>query len=476
MRYSISPDAFKIVLQAMNKIILSIAIIFIFSFNLFAQTYGDATLAQIREKDKTSRDAKGKLNTLSAAEHAYRADVYSSNRVFPNAREHWQKLIENYPNDVNLPKAYMGIGRSYMWEREYSLAITFFDDAIKNFPFTKEGRESLAFKGACQVRLGKNVEAAKTYEQYTIMFPGGERIETSYLNIIDALREAKKYDDANLWVEKARQRFMGLPTETNALFARLRMEVFQQKFENVIVTADVLRSLRNYRDSMTSNDEVTYLKAFALEKLGRKAEAIAVYSSIPNNLSSYYAGLAEERLGKLNAPTIKLTAYSTANLLKDFPAPYKTELLRYAKSRGIDPRFVLAIMKQESTFRPTAKSPAAARGLLQLVLDTALKYNKQAGFPDLKDDELYNPTINIAIGSIYIGELKKEFDNLYEAVAASYNGGEDNAARWLNRSKPKEPAIFTSEVGFAESKAYVFKVMGNYRVYRQLYTEDLVRK
>ena len=71
---------------------------------------------------------------------------------------------------------------------------------------------------------------------------------------------------------------------------------------------------------------------------------------------------------------------------------------------------------------------------------------------------------------------KKEFENLYEAIAASYNGGEDNAARWLNRSKPKEPAIFTSEVGFAESKNYVFKVMNNYRIYRELYTEDLLRK
>ncbi len=460
----------------MKNLILTIAILIVLSFNSLAQTYGDSTLAQVREQDRTSRDLKGKLNTLSAAEHAFRADVYSTNRVFKEAREHWQKLIDNYPNDPNLPKVYLGMGRSFMWEREYTLAITFFDDAIKNYPFTKEGRESLAFKGACQVRLGKNSEAAKTYEQYTIMFPTGERIETSYLNIIDALREAKKYDQANLWVEKTRQRFMGLPSETNALFARLRMEFFRQDFEKVIVTADTLKTLRNFGSSMTSNDEVTYLKAFALEKLGRKNEAIAAYSSIPNYLSSYYGGLADARLSKLNAPRVKLTLNVKANLTKDFPAPFRTELLRYAKSRGIDPRFVLAIMKQESTFRPNAKSPAAARGLLQLVLDTAIKYSKQAGFPNLKDDDLYRPDVNIAIGSLYLAELKKEFDNLYEAVAASYNGGEDNAGRWLNRAKPKEPAIFTAEVGFAESKNYIFKVMGNYRVYQELYTEDLVRK
>jgi len=307
------------------------------------------------------------------------------------------------------------------------------------------------------------------------MFPTGERIESSYLNIIDALREARKYDDANLWVEKARQRFAGLPTETNALFARLRMEIFQQKFDRAVATSEMLQKLQNYSGSMTSRDEVTYLKGFALEKLGRRSEAINTYSSIPNYLNSYYGGLAGERLGNIGGQ-VKPIVQSSASLAKDFPAPYRAELLRYARSRGIDPRFVLAIMKQESTFRPTAKSPAAARGLLQLVLDTALKYNKQAGFPTLKDDDLYSPSVNIAIGSVYIGELKKEFNNLYEAVAASYNGGEDNAQRWLNRSNPKDPAIFTAEVGFAESKNYVFKVMGNYRVYRELYTEDLIRK
>ena len=460
----------------MKKLCITLTAFIILSLNIFGQTYNDATLAQVREKDRASRDLNSKLQTLSAVEHAYRADVYASNRVFANAREHFQKIIDNYPNDPLAAKAYMGIGRAFMWERQYSQSILFFDTTVKNYPFTKEGRESLAFKGACLVRLGKNDEAAKTYEQYTIMFPTGERVDSSYLNIIDALRSAKKYDDANVWVDKTRQRFGGMPTETNALHARLRMEIFRQDWQKAIITSEILRGLRNFSGSMTSNDEVTYLKAFALEKLGRKNEAIGVYSSIPNSFTSYYGGLANERLAVLNAPRIQLTASVSSNLAKDFPAPYRTELLRYAKPRNLDPRFILAIMKQESTFRANAKSPAAARGLLQLTYDTALKYNKQAGFATIQAEDLYRPDVNIAIGSIYIAELKNEFDNLYEAIAASYNGGEDNAGRWLDRAKPKEPAIFTSEVGFAESKDYVFKVMNNYRVYRELYTENLVKK
>ena len=114
--------------------------------------------------------------------------------------------------------------------------------------------------------------------------------------------------------------------------------------------------------------------------------------------------------------------------------------------------------------------------MLQLVFDTALKYTKKAGYPALQPDDLYNPQTNIAIGCEYSAALRDQFGGLYEAIAASYNGGEDNTARWLNRAKPKDAGIFASEIGFAETKNYVFKVMNNYRVYRELYTESLQRR
>jgi soluble lytic murein transglycosylase len=225
---------------------------------------------------------------------------------------------------------------------------------------------------------------------------------------------------------------------------------------------------------MTSTDEVKYLKALSLDKLGRKSESAALYASLSPSPNSYYGGLAFEKLNPKG--TIERTVPATAANYNEYPVVFQNELKKNARSRKIDPRFVLAIMKQESTFKPSAKSPAGARGLLQLVFDTALKYNVAAGFPSLDPDDLYTPAVNIAIGSVYISELKDEFNGLYEAVAASYNGGEDNAARWLNRTKPKDPGLFAAEVGFAESKNYLFRVMNNYRAYRDLYTEDLSRR
>jgi soluble lytic murein transglycosylase len=238
--------------------------------------------------------------------------------------------------------------------------------------------------------------------------------------------------------------------------------------------------LNNFSGTMTNFEEVVFLKALALEKLGKKNEAINLYAALPDSPTSYYGGLSTDKLNLLlevskrqmvsdRQSKMRLAAKRIA---KDYPAPYKAELAKHAKARNIDPRFVLAIMKQESSFRANAKSPSAARGLLQLVFDTAIKYSKLGGLNNFQAEQLYQPDININLGSLYIADLKKQF-SLYEAIAASYNGGEDNAARWLNRSKPKENAIFTAEVGFSESKNYVFKVINNYRVYKELYTEEL---
>lgn len=437
-----------------------------------AQT-SDAALRRAIESDKASRDTSGKLPTLSANEHLTRAETYSANRLFPEAREHWQKVFDTYPNDPGVPKALFGTARSYMWERKYADAVEWFDRLTKDHLYTKDGREGLSFKGASYVRMGKNLEAARTYEQYVAMFPQGERLESAHLNIIDAYREAGKYKEANDWVDRTVRQFGGKPSEVNALHARLRMEIYRENWAAAVNTADLLLSGRSFAGSMTSSDEVRYLRALSLERSGRKGDAISAFSSMPVSDSSYFGGLSSEKRGSGEVRTI---ASVRGRRAVDYPAPFRADLIRESKKHKIDPRFLLAIMKQESSFRANAKSPAGARGLLQLVYDTAVKYNKKAGYPNLRPDDLYRPAVSIAIGSAYVAELKNEFGGLYEAIAASYNGGEDNAARWLNRTKPRDPGVFASEVGFAETKNYVFKVMNNYRVYRELYTEDLLRR
>lgn len=419
----------------------------------------DSELKRVQELDKNTSEM-----ILPASEHLYRAQVYAANRLFTEARRHWQKILDKYTDDeTTMPKALFGMARSYMSERNYERAIFYFDWLIKDHIHTREGREGLAFKGASYVRLSKHNEAAAVYEQYIRMFPFGERIESSHLNLIDALREARRYEEANRWIDETVRKFSGMPASINALHARLRMEIYRERWAEAIKSADDLLSLGRFKDSMASRDEIIYLKALALEKSGRKQEAVRTYSSITTS-ESYFGELASRRIG------LKSTLRAS---ISEFPVPYSSEILRHARLRKIDPRFILAVMKQESNFRRDAKSPVGARGLLQLVYDTALKYSKEAGFSNLQLEDLYKPDVNIAISAVYLAKLLDEFDGFYESVAAGYNAGEDNAARWLNRTKPKDAGVFVAEIGFSETKNYVLKVMNNYRAYQELYDENL---
>jgi len=331
--------------------------------------------------------------------------------------------------------------------------------------------------------MGRASDAADKYIEYIKRFPNGERIDTAHLNVIDGLREAGRTQEAVSWVGRTRQRFSGTPTETNALFAKLRLDVAEANWKQAVISADELRRMRFDKTVLTSPLEVAYLRAYSLEREGKRSEAKAAYSAIPDTPESYYGWLATKQLedfadretqslvrDRLAATNSKIAASS--NL---YPAPYRETILRTARTRNLDPCLILALIRQESVFKPTAKSPAGARGLLQLTIDAAQKYASNLG-RSVQENDLYRPETSILIGGEYLAELTALFPHPLEAVAASYNGGEDNVARWIKRAKHNDPGVFTAEIGFEETKEYVQKVMANYRAYRQLYRADLLRR
>lgn len=448
------------------------------------QSASETTLSSVRRSDAADRDAQGKLRKLPQAEHMRRAAVYLSVRAFAEARAHWQTLIDNYPQDPLVPEALLGIGRSYFLGKIYDDGYKVFNRLIQDYGPTKEGREALNFSAASLLRMGRFSESASRYAEYVDRFPNGERIDTAHLNVIDTLREANQPAEALKWVTRTRQQFSGSTVETNAMFAALRLYVAEGEWSDAVLMADELLKRSFSKAVDTSRNEVAYLRAFSLQQAGRKDEAFNAYLAIPDSIDSYYGWLASQRLTALAGPSrAEIVANreervnsAIASVADSYPAPYRQAILSATKARKLDPRFILALIKQESVFKPLAKSPAGARGLLQLTMDAAQKYAPAAGFNAVRESQLYQPETSITVGAEYLEHLSKMFPDMIEPVAASYNGGEDNVARWLKRSKRKDPGVFTSEVGFDETKGYVQKVMANYRVYRKLYTADLIRR
>jgi soluble lytic murein transglycosylase len=452
--------------------------------SILKQSASDPALSATRRSDATARDAQGNLTRLTVAEHMRRASIYFTNRAFAEARAHWNAVLKYYPEDPRVAEALLGMGRSYFHAKDYPDGYEVFNRLALNYPATKEGREGLNYSAASLLRMGRFDESAARYAEYVQRYPDGERIDTAYLNVVDTLREANRPQEALNWVTKARQRFVGSATETNAIFAALRLHVAEGNWRDAVVTADLLLTKPFSKAVLTSRAEVIYLKAYSLDKSGRDNEAFITYLAVPDNIESYYGWLATQRLVKLADKQKREVVgdrearvnSSIENVASLYPAPYRAAIIRSAKSRKLDPRFVLALIRQESVFKSTAKSPAGARGLLQLTIDTALKYAPGAGLNSVREAQLYEPETSILLGSEYLQELSNMFPKMMEPVAASYNGGEDNVARWLKRAKHHDGGVFTSEIGFEETKSYVQKVMSNYRVYRQLYTEDLVRR
>jgi soluble lytic murein transglycosylase len=437
-------------------------------------------LNSIRRADESARAEGGALPQLTPQEHMRRAAIYQANRAFEEARAHWRTLIERYPTDANLPAAYFGIGRTLFQEKRYEEALPVFRKLGDAYPSTPAGRDGFYYVAATLLRLNRPGDAAERYAEYTERFPKGERIENAYLNIIDSLREAGRTDDALPWIERTRAIFKGTTTDTAALFARLRLYVSRSDWQRALDTADELSRARLTREVNTTPTEVAYLRAFSLEKSGRKEQAVKAYQAIPDGAGSFYGWVATEHLDKLGGEAKSSATAREARVeadvrraASDFPAPFRDVVVRASKQQKLDPRLVLSIMRQESGFNPRAKSGAGARGILQMTPDIAAKYATQVKLQNVTEDDLYKPDVNLLVATAYLADLNRMFPGLPEAIAASYNGGEDNVARWVVRAVHKDRGVFTSEVGFTETKDYVNRVLANYRAYKILYDEDL---
>lgn len=148
-----------------------------------------------------------------------------------------------------------------------------------------------------------------------------------------------------------------------------------------------------------------------------------------------------------------------------YPTPWREELERLAVAEGIDPLLLLAIARQESRFQPRAASAAAARGILQFIVPTALTMAAEVGRPAFTPEDLFSPIVSLQLGARYVRRLKTEFTTP-EMIAAAYNGSEESVRRWIERSASREVERHVSEILKRETKAYVYSVDSHYQAYR----------
>jgi soluble lytic murein transglycosylase-like protein len=153
-----------------------------------------------------------------------------------------------------------------------------------------------------------------------------------------------------------------------------------------------------------------------------------------------------------------------------YPRPWRELTASQAAAHGVDADLLTAIVREESRFDPEAVSPAAARGLTQLVLPTARRLAHSAGLPEIALADLRQPALSVALGAAHLAELERRFQGEATAISAAYNAGEEQTALWMRYCLSSEPEELLAKIGFGETRSYVTRVLESRNAYRFLAT------
>ncbi len=151
-----------------------------------------------------------------------------------------------------------------------------------------------------------------------------------------------------------------------------------------------------------------------------------------------------------------------------YPLGWRAELIEAASHAATDPYLVAAVVREESSFHPQARSRAGARGLMQLMPDTArpMAQVRRMAFND--GGLLDEPAANLEMGSAFLGALVREFGDP-RLAAAAYNAGPARVKEWWGARRSDDVEVWVEQIPFNETRAFVKRVMLSWNEYRRLY-------
>lgn len=162
-------------------------------------------------------------------------------------------------------------------------------------------------------------------------------------------------------------------------------------------------------------------------------------------------------------------AFAPSLLFKSmYPLRYEDEITASAATHGVDPYLVAAVIRSESSWDPEASSHQGARGLMQLMPETAqdmvakgLVDGKRYSYENLED-----PTVNIEYGCAYLSYLLTYFNGATDRAIAAYNAGMGNVDGWAKQDK-----LLHNAITFPGTQAYLVRVNMAKARYQELYPQ-----
>ncbi|MQA00325.1 MAG: transglycosylase SLT domain-containing protein [Dehalococcoidia bacterium] len=211
----------------------------------------------------------------------------------------------------------------------------------------------------------------------------------------------------------------------------------------------------------------TWLSVMVAGAEGRPHDLYAVASELARRGMWDSSMHAAQLLLTPLTPEQRLSAPPAVHRLA-YPAPFTEELTQAANEQGVPPLLLLALVRQESAFNPTAGSHVGARGLTQVMGPTgqqiAASLNVRWDISVLND-----PATALRFGAHYLAEQIRYFDGNVLAALAAYNAGPGSAQRWLKEQRLPGAEGYIATINYAETRLYVERVLENYAWYRYAY-------
>ncbi len=141
-----------------------------------------------------------------------------------------------------------------------------------------------------------------------------------------------------------------------------------------------------------------------------------------------------------------------------FPVKYVDIIEKYSDKYELDPAYVCAVINTESRFTETAQSHKGARGIMQIMPETAEWAVKQMGYESFDFRKLDEPDTNIDIGCWILRFLMERFNGDSQLAAAAYNAGIGNVQKWLENTDYSYNGESLHSIPYDETQRYVRKI------------------
>ncbi|MBR5561310.1 MAG: lytic transglycosylase domain-containing protein [Clostridia bacterium] len=153
------------------------------------------------------------------------------------------------------------------------------------------------------------------------------------------------------------------------------------------------------------------------------------------------------------------------------PLEFADMIVTYSMAQNVDPALVSAVILCESSYNPLAESRLGARGLMQLMKDTAewVAHKLDEDDADYSFDLLYDPETNIRFGTWYLGYLSRRFDGDATKIVCAYHAGQGNVDAWLKNPAYSRDGVTLDVIPTQDTATYASRVLRARDVYRKHY-------